>query len=738
MRSASLLLGARPPFANEGRVLQALLLFLFLSLLTSFATPARAELGNCSNNYDEFLKLKNFKAMALGSNKYQCYWSHQSGSQEQANKEVLKHCRKTSKTCDLIDVYGEIRKTTTEAQEALKELGIYTGTVDGKAGPSTRASVSEFEKLRGIKPDGKIGNELLSRLRAVIKTVKGPIKALCQQATAVTDGLSRWDARAQYAIYVKAAKQKGLTEAACDRELGRKRTIAKANNSETPRSDNSICHLATVNANGLSRWDSSARYAKFVTEAKSRNLSESDCDRLLNRKATGAIAPDPLASMTERALCGIATMEVDGLSRWENRAQFANRVEAAKRRGLTEAQCDRLLQRKSAGTRNDLATIPERSLCQWATRLGPDGLSRWETAGNWPKYATEARRRGFSEADCDLKLGRTAKLAEAAKSPPAAEPAPQIASAAAIDDKSLCKLATRQIAARPLEWDASLAAYVDDAKKRGLKIETCAELLGVQPQVAALPEPAAAPKAQNAVPSFAAGKRLALVIGNGAYRHAPELLNPRNDAEAMSKLLKQMGFEVIAGLDLDKDGMERSIREFARKAPSVDLALFFYAGHGLQIGSHNYLVPIDAKVEEATAVDFELFNLDQTVMKYLGGESKVGIVMLDACRNNPLSRSLARAFGATRSGEIGMGLAPVHGQGGLLVSFATAPGEVAADGEGVNSPYTTALLKHLPTAELEVELALKRVSREVYLSTGRQQQPWHNSALREEVYLVGK
>jgi len=233
------------------------------------------------------------------------------------------------------------------------------------------------------------------------------------------------------------------------------------------------------------------------------------------------------------------------------------------------------------------------------------------------------------------------------------------------------------------------------------------------------------------------GKRLALVIGNGAYKYSDRLPNPRNDGQAMSAALAKMGFEVVDGYDLDKGAMEATIRDFARKAAAADVALFFYAGHGMQVGARNYLIPTDAKLEEATAVDFELVDVDQTIVKYMGGESKVGIVLLDACRNNPLARSFARSFGVTRSGSVGNGLAAMSGEGGLLIAFATAPGDVAADGSGINSPFTAALLKHLPTPGMEIEQILKRVKNEVYQATGRQQQPWHNSALRTDVFLVG-
>jgi uncharacterized caspase-like protein len=159
----------------------------------------------------------------------------------------------------------------------------------------------------------------------------------------------------------------------------------------------------------------------------------------------------------------------------------------------------------------------------------------------------------------------------------------------------------------------------------------------------------------------------------------------------------------------------------------------------MQVGDRNYLIPVDAKLEEVTAVDFELIDVDKSVVKYMGGDNKTGIVILDSCRNNPLARSFARVFGKSRSGSVNQGMAPMStDNGGLLIAFATAPGDVAADGEGENSPFTTALLKHLPTPGLELEQLMKRVKKDVYDNTGKSQQPWVNSALRDEIFLVAK
>jgi uncharacterized caspase-like protein len=148
-------------------------------------------------------------------------------------------------------------------------------------------------------------------------------------------------------------------------------------------------------------------------------------------------------------------------------------------------------------------------------------------------------------------------------------------------------------------------------------------------------------------PADAQGRRVALVIGNSAYEHTPSLTNTRHDADDFARALEALGFEVTKGLDLDKAGMDRTIRAFAERLVGAELGLFFYAGHGLQIGGVNYLVPVDAKLTTASALDFEMTRLD-LVQRTMESESKTNVIMLDACRDNPLGRNLARALG-TRS-----------------------------------------------------------------------------------------
>jgi hypothetical protein len=256
-------------------------------------------------------------------------------------------------------------------------------------------------------------------------------------------------------------------------------------------------------------------------------------------------------------------------------------------------------------------------------------------------------------------------------------------------------------------------------------------------EVVAAPEPAVltvVPAPPSVLPTV--GSRVALVIGNGAYTHANPLPNPGNDARAMATLLTQLGFGVVLGVDLDKDALEEKVREFVRTSRNADLAMFFYAGHAIQVAGENYIVPVDALVEDETALTFELMGIS-AITGYMGGEDQVGVILLDACRDNPFVRSLARSMRATRAATVDKGLAPIAAVGGgLLVAYATAPGDVASDGIGNHSPFTAALLRNLATPGVELEQLMKRVKNEVATSTKQDQRPWTNSDLTTEVYLV--
>jgi len=234
--------------------------------------------------------------------------------------------------------------------------------------------------------------------------------------------------------------------------------------------------------------------------------------------------------------------------------------------------------------------------------------------------------------------------------------------------------------------------------------------------------------------SLAQGKRVALVIGNSEYKHTPRLENPKNDATDMAAARKKLDFTVVEGRDLDKAAMDRTIRDFAEALGGAQVGLFFYAGHGLQVGGQNYLVPIDAKLTTASAIDFEMVRLD-LVHRTMERETSTNILIMDACRDNPLARNLARALG-TRSTQIGRGFAPVESGEGTLISFSTQPGNVALDGTGRNSPYAAALMKHIATPGDDLPTILINVRNDVMQETARRQVPWEHSAMTAKFYFI--
>ncbi|MGV8953069.1 MAG: caspase family protein, partial [Cypionkella sp.] len=229
--------------------------------------------------------------------------------------------------------------------------------------------------------------------------------------------------------------------------------------------------------------------------------------------------------------------------------------------------------------------------------------------------------------------------------------------------------------------------------------------------------------------------RVALVIGNSAYQNATPLPNPRNDSEAIAAKLTSIGFEVILREDLDGQGFRIALGEFSEAALNADIALFFYAGHGIELAGQNYLIPVDAKMRSEATAQFEAVPLEQ-VLSSVRSAKKLGMVMLDACRDNPFAAAMTRSNG-TRS--ISRGLAPVsvEGEKGLLISFAAEAGRTAEDGDAAHSPYTEALLETIDQPGLEIGRIFRTVRAKVRDISGGRQVPIEQAQLPDEdLYLV--
>src|SRR4051794_8750586 len=221
--------------------------------------------------------------------------------------------------------------------------------------------------------------------------------------------------------------------------------------------------------------------------------------------------------------------------------------------------------------------------------------------------------------------------------------------------------------------------------------------------------------------AFAAERRVALVIGNSSYVHAPALDNPVNDVTAVSVMLEGAGFQVVETRNnLDNTAMRRAIREFSAMTRDADVAVVFYAGHGLEVDGINYLIPTDAKLASDIDVEDEAISLDR-VLRVLEPTKSLRLVILDACRDNPFVKTMKRTL-ASRS--FGRGLAGVEpAMSNTLIAFAAKVGSTANDGEGAHSPFTTALLKHLTAPGLDLRIAFGKVRDEGLASTGARQEP---------------
>jgi uncharacterized caspase-like protein len=229
-------------------------------------------------------------------------------------------------------------------------------------------------------------------------------------------------------------------------------------------------------------------------------------------------------------------------------------------------------------------------------------------------------------------------------------------------------------------------------------------------------------------------RRVALVIGNGAYQHVPPLANPSNDARLMAESLKAIGFEVVGGkafTDMKtKNDMEQAVRRFGEMIRGGGVGLFFYAGHGVQVDGKNYLIPVAADVAAKTHIKYELVDADYILDEMASSSTSVNVVILDACRNNPFAARGLRA--------VAPGLASVMAPKGTLVAYSTAPGKTAADGKGRNSPFTSALAKAIRMPGQRIEDVFMRVGAEVEQTTGGEQSPWKSDNLRGVFCLTGQ
>lgn len=302
-----------------------------------------------------------------------------------------------------------------------------------------------------------------------------------------------------------------------------------------------------------------------------------------------------------------------------------------------------------------------------------------------------------------------------------------------------------QLAATQLDDDVACAAYAANkavAKSPGAATPgpTPVAAAPTANSVAAAPNPvtaapiAAAPVAASPTPagtaqdkaSLSKEKRVALVIGNGSYRSSP-LVNPVNDAQLVSTALLKVGFEVKLSTNQTRDEMKRSIDALGSALDAASIGLFYYAGHGVQVNGENYLIPVDANITSEHDVDIEAVSLSRVFARLEGAGNRMNFIVLDACRDNPFPK-------ASRSGQRGLALA--NAPEGMLISYSTAPGAVATDGNDQNSPFSRSLASNISNRGWRVEDVFKAVRRDVKHSTSGKQVPWESSSLDSDFWFV--
>jgi hypothetical protein len=237
-------------------------------------------------------------------------------------------------------------------------------------------------------------------------------------------------------------------------------------------------------------------------------------------------------------------------------------------------------------------------------------------------------------------------------------------------------------------------------------------------------------------PALADGKRVALVIGNSAYRNVPALPNPANDAGDIAAALTRLGFAVNLITNASFDDMRRGLIALGREASGADMAAVYFAGHGMEVSGENWLIPVDAELKKDTDAANEAVSL-QTVMLQVSNTASLGLVILDACRNNPFAAKMHRSLALRAASSSGLGrIEPV---GNVLVAYAARDGTTALDGDGRNSPFATALLHNIETPGVEVTFMFRNVRDDVMEATRNEQQPFvYGSLSRRAIYLAGQ
>ncbi len=311
----------------------------------------------------------------------------------------------------------------------------------------------------------------------------------------------------------------------------------------------------------------------------------------------------------------------------------------------------------------------------------------------------------------------------------------------------------RAIDSKSVERSGQTASFLETAKAQLAALDTGAPqpVIPLVPLSSgpSIPTPTiVAPKAVT--PAKTEGRRVALVIGNSAYRNAPALANPQHDAEVLAQSLRAVGFSSVTLVqNATRENLVDALRKFGDEAEKADWAMIYYAGHGIEVNGVNYLIPIDAKLSTDRDVQYEAVPMDQA-MTSIDGAKKLKLIMLDACRDNPFAPQMRRtlaaapvvsqstAGGTVGTRSIGRGLGEVKVVGATLVVYAAKQGETALDGDGADSPFAVAVVQRIATPNLEINKLFRLIRDDVMEATGGRQEPYTYGSLpgREDFYFV--
>ena len=540
---------------------------------------------------------------------------------------------------------------------------------------------------------------------------------LCSRATQVVDGEKSWSETEDRTKFVELAKSNGLQ---CGVPIEPQVADVLPTCDDDPKlcSVLQLCEKSTELSGDKKTWSSSAASANYVELAK---LSGLQCG--VQREPV-VVAAEPtcddnpeLCSVVQ--LCERAAKVEDGVRKWTEEERFRSYIDAAKAAGLTcgvQPTPAVVAQVPNCKTDPTLCSVAE--LCAVSTSFDSEGKKGWNKSSELSKHVSLAREQGVT---CGV-----AQKPTLVTSGETCDAKPSLCSLA-----DLCRKAI-SFETGSLGWttDPKLTLHVEFAQNAGIScgVPSSVTINNVITQ--------AAPKRDVAKEqSFGSyTNRKALVIGNSQYSQQTPLKNPRSDAETIARSLEKVGFEVELAFDLSRRDLGRAITSFSSRAKEADISLFYFAGHGIEIDSRNYLIPTDAIMDDPAALKYDVIDLEEAI-DAVAGSSKLSLVMVDACRDNPFNNQVA---GLNRSLSRGLKVIETDAVSkNQIVSFAAESGQVAEDGTGSNSPYAQIFSELVVQPNLEVGKMFRQLSDKVAAVTAGRQMPVSRNRLSgEDIFFL--